>query len=144
MRGIIYKDGKMLLAKFRQDDGSEGDYWGTFGGGVDDGESLMDALHREMIEETGIAPEVGKLLFIQQFVSERHEFREELEFFFHVKNADDYAAVDLTATSHGMTELTRAEFIEPAGENVLPAFLRTIDIADYIEHDRPVYIANEL
>lgn len=67
VRGIIYRDGKLLVTKFRQEDDSESEYWGTFGGGLDIGESIADGLHREMIEETGIAPKIGKLLFIQQF-----------------------------------------------------------------------------
>jgi uncharacterized protein with ACT and thioredoxin-like domain len=51
-----------------------------------------------MIEETGIAPKIGKLLFIQQFDDGE---KEHLEFFFHIENVEDYEIVDLEATSHG-------------------------------------------
>ena len=141
VRGIIFRNGEILVTKFRQDDDSESPHWGTFGGGLDIGESLHQGLHREMIEETGIAPEIGKLLFTQQFADEEKEY---LEFFFHVTNTDAYAAVDLAATSHGMLELVRAEFIDPTKNNVLPAFLQTIDIKDYIENERSTFIYNEL
>ena len=49
------------------------------------GESLLDGLRREMIEETGVKPEIGKLLFVQQFAdtnsSSKHGDCEQLEFF---------------------------------------------------------------
>jgi 8-oxo-dGTP pyrophosphatase MutT (NUDIX family) len=50
---IFSKDGKILLGKNRKG----GVYEGSFvvpGGGVDDGETKEIALHREMLEETGI------------------------------------------------------------------------------------------
>ena len=141
VRGIIFNDGQLLVTKFRQEDDSESIHWGTFGGGLNIGESLAEGLHREMIEETGIAPKIGKLLFIQQFEDEEKEY---LEFFFHIKNVEDYSEVNLETTSHGILELTRSEFLYPKDSIVKPDFLQTIDIADYIENDRPVFIYNEL
>jgi len=141
VRGIIFKDGKLLVTKFRQEDDSESAHWGTFGGGLDVGEPLVSGLHREMIEETSVAPKIGKLLFIQQFSEGEKEY---LEFFFHVENADNYTAIDFSTTSHGELELVRHEFLDPKTHHVLPAFLQTIDIADYIANDKPIYIYNEL
>ena len=141
VRGIIFRNGEILVTKFRQDDDSESAHWGTFGGGLDIGESLHQGLHREMIEETGIVPEIGKLLFTQQFADEEKEY---LEFFFHITNTDDYATIDLSSTSHGLLELVRAEFVDPTKHNVLPSFLQTIDIKDYIENERAPFIYSEL
>ena len=141
VRGIIFNDGKLLVTKFRQSDDSESAHWGTFGGGLDIGESLVDGLYREMIEETGIAPEIGKLLFIQQFADEEKEY---LELYFEIKNVQDYEVVDLEATSHGALEMTQWGYVDPKTNHILPAFLQTINIADYLQNDRPVYIYNEL
>ena len=141
VRGIIFKNNKILVTKFKQDDGGESKHWGTFGGGLDIGESLQVGLHREMIEETGIQPVVGKLLFIQQFADDEQEY---LEFFFNIENVDDYEIIDLDQTSHGLLELTRYEYVDPTQNLVLPAFLQTIDIKAAIESDQPVYIYNEL
>ena len=141
VRGIIFNEGKLLLTKFRQEDDSESAHWGTFGGGLDIGESLAIGLHREMIEETGIAPKIGNLLFIQQFEDEEKEY---LEFFFNIENVEDYETVDLEATSHGTLELTTWGYVDPKTEHVLPSFLRTIDIAAAIMSPRPVHIHNEL
>jgi ADP-ribose pyrophosphatase YjhB (NUDIX family) len=141
VRGIIFKDGKLLAQQLTPgSDGKAREYWCTPGGGLDDGESLHQGLHREMIEETGIAPKIGKLLFIQQF----HDgTKEQLEFFFHIENPDDYEAIDLSVTTHGLAEVTRVDFIDPAAVNLLPAFLTHCDIPSYLTNTLPVQIEHE-
>jgi hypothetical protein len=104
-------------------------------------ESIEAGLHREMIEETGIAPKIGRLLFIQQFFDGE---KEHLELFFHIENPEDYETIVLEATSHGALELTRSEFVDPKTAFVLPAFLSTIDIEAYIKGGHPVLISNGL
>jgi 8-oxo-dGTP pyrophosphatase MutT (NUDIX family) len=139
-RGIIFKDGKMLAQELMPArNGQKRDYWCTPGGGLEAGESLHAGLEREMIEETGITPVIGKLLFIQQYEDEEKEF---LEFFFHITNADDYETIDLSTTSHGEIEVENVDFIVPHEHNVLPAFLQTIDIQAYIDTDLPVVMAD--
>jgi ADP-ribose pyrophosphatase YjhB (NUDIX family) len=137
-RGIIYKDGKLFAQQLKGNSG-KGGFWSTPGGGLDAGESLKDGLHREMIEETGIAPVIGKLLFIQQF---NDGTREQLEFFFHIENADDYELINLAATTHGEIEVDRDGFIDPKTENVLPGFLQKLNIREYIETQMPIYVAS--
>lgn len=143
VRGIVYRNGEILVAKFRQKDGSESEYWGTFGGGLDIDEPLEAGLIREMIEETGVTPAIGKLLFIQQFVDKVHKV-DNLEFFFEITNIDDYAQFDLESTSHGILELNRSDFVDPKKTHIKPTFLSSIDIESYIKEDLPVYIWNEL
>ncbi len=145
VRGIAFNDNKILAQKFRTYENGETDYWGTPGGGLDPHESLHDGLRREMIEETGIAPKIGKLLFMQQFLFNRDDgVKEQMEFFFHIENPEDYTSVDLASTTHGTQELTRCEFIDPTKENLLPEFLQSIDINSYIQDDRPVAIIDYL
>ena len=57
---VILEDGKLLLVRHSKGDRS---YWLLPGDGVEYGESLADALRREMREETGLDVEVGALLF---------------------------------------------------------------------------------
>lgn len=142
VRAIIFKDGKLLANKFYDGDG-ESAHWATPGGGLDPHESLVDGLTREIIEETGITPQIGRLIFVQQFSSGRQDRDEELEFFFHVTNPEDFTFIDLAATTHGAAELTRCEFIKPT-EYLLPQFLQTIDIASYISEQKPVFLFTEL
>ncbi|MEI6228551.1 MAG: NUDIX hydrolase [Candidatus Saccharibacteria bacterium] len=141
VRGIVFRDGKILAQQLTPgSDGHPRDWWCIPGGGKDELESLIDCIKREMVEETGVVPEIGKLLFIQQFYDGK---RENLEFFFHIKNANDYENIDLTKTSHGVEEIKQVEFIDPSDTSELPLypqFLQTIDIADYIKNDKPVFI----
>jgi ADP-ribose pyrophosphatase YjhB (NUDIX family) len=142
-RGIIFKDGKLLCQQLKPyKDGKERDYWCTPGGGLDDNEVLRDGLYREMIEETGIAPKIGRLLFVQQF-SEDGE-KEQMEFFFLIENPEDYEEIDLAATTHGEIEIDNMEFISPSEHTVLPVFLQSIDLKKYIETVQPVYVYSEL
>ena len=141
VRGIIVKNGQLFAQKLKTEDGGSADFWCIPGGGVDPGESLADALHREMIEETGIAPEMGRLLYVQQYA---HSDREFLEFFFHVKNVDDYETINLAATSHGEAEVAKCGFVDPAGENILPKFLQSRDITADLASATPVEIVDNL
>lgn len=121
--------------------GRQRDYWCTPGGGLEETESLIDGLSREMVEETGITPTVGRLLFIQQFDDGENE---QLEFFFNIENVNDYDHIDLTSTSHGLAEIKNVAFVDPKTVWLLPEFLQTIDIASYIERSRDVLIINNL
>lgn len=137
-RGIIYKDGKIFAVQIKANSANQ--FWCTAGGGLDPGEALVDGIHREMIEETGITPEVGNLLFVQQFIADGQD---NLEFFFHIKNADDYLNIDLSLTTHGDIEIAAYDFIDPKTENILPAFLQTIDIQAHIDGREPVFVYNQ-
>lgn len=142
VRGIIIKDRQILAQQLTPDsDGKIRDYWCTPGGGLEPGESLHQGLHREMIEETAIAPKIGKLLFVQQYQDTRKEF---IEFFFHIENAEDYTHIDLSIASHGELEIAHVDFIDPRKYNLLPAFLQTEDIESYVSSHQPVFIYNAL
>lgn len=129
VRAIIIQEGKLLCVRQKHYDGgiiSDTDFWCTPGGGVDSGEALIPALRREVIEELGPEPDIGQLLYIQQFV---HGDTEHLEFFFHVRNADDYADLDLSQTTHGAIEIAEAGFIDTGTHQVLPTFLASEDFS---------------
>jgi len=61
--GVIYKDGRILIDK-RKPDGLLGGLWEFPGGKQEAGESLRDALHREVREELGIRIEVAHSLMV--------------------------------------------------------------------------------
>jgi 8-oxo-dGTP diphosphatase len=52
---ILRRDDRILLCRHEK---GEKDYWLLPGGGVNSGESLVDALHRELLEEVGIEDEL--------------------------------------------------------------------------------------
>lgn len=140
IRGIIVKDGKLFAQRLKRETGTN-DFWSVPGGGLDPDESLLDGLTREMIEETGVHPDIGRLLFVQQF---RNSDKEYLEFFFEIKNADDYLSIDLARTTHGMIEVEQCGFIDPKSERILPAFLQTVNLAAYLDGQQPVLVDSEL
>jgi ADP-ribose pyrophosphatase YjhB (NUDIX family) len=59
--GVLIEDGRILLLD-QDTDGPRS--WSLPGGKVEDGETLADALVREMREETGVQVEVGRLLYL--------------------------------------------------------------------------------
>ena len=143
VRAIIYRDGKLLAVKHKHDD-EISYYYAVPGGGIDPQESLTDCLRREIIEETGVTAQVGKLLFIQQFPSSRRGYDEELEFFYEVANVDDFTNINLAATSHGEKELAVCEFVEPKKVTLYPEFLQSVDIKSYINEGRPTLVFDNL
>ena len=141
VRAIIVKSGKLFCQKLKNSHTlQDSEFWCTPGGGIDFGESLHEGLIREMVEETGVKPVIGNLLFIQQFMDGE---REQLEFFFHVINADDYEILDLTNTSHGDIEVAECAFVDPTTTVILPAFLTTLNLDEVISHSTPMYIGYE-
>ena len=140
VRAIIYRDGKLLAVKHKASDGSAFAFYCAPGGGLDPHESLTDGVIREIMEETGVQPEIGKLLFVQQFYSRREGYTEELEFFFEVTNTQDFLNIDISATTHGKDELVLCEFIDPSTIPIYPTLLQSIDLRTYIESPQPTVV----
>jgi ADP-ribose pyrophosphatase YjhB (NUDIX family) len=136
VRAIVVLEGRLFCVRLKPYNSFlDGNFWCTPGGGLDSQEALVPGLEREIFEETGIAPKVGNLLYIQQnlFGGSEH-----LEFFFHVTNANDYLRVDLSKTSHGHEEIAEIDFVDPATTNLLPKFLTTENLpAKIAANDSP-------
>lgn len=144
VRGIGFSNGKLLVVRHKNSQGMPANYWAVPGGGLDIGEDIVQGLHREMIEETGIAPQIGRLLFVQQYIGagKQGNAREEIEFFFELTNTADYQAIDLTQTTHGALELAAIEWLDPSTIPLLPEFLQSYNIAQHIASNAPVYVYN--
>lgn len=102
---------------------------------MDDGETLTDAIKREMTEETGIPPTIGELLYVHQFT---YEDSEQFEFFFHITNATDYLNIDMSLASHANKEIAEFGFVDPSATHILPKFLATENLAQHISDKAPV------
>jgi ADP-ribose pyrophosphatase YjhB (NUDIX family) len=58
---LIWRDGEVLLVRHEKGGRS---YWLVPGGGLDAGETMLEAGAREVLEETGYSVEMGRLLLI--------------------------------------------------------------------------------
>jgi ADP-ribose pyrophosphatase YjhB (NUDIX family) len=63
----IIKDNKLLMVRHRKKDKK---YWLLPGGRIEYGETLVEALKREILEETGFEVEVGNFMFISEAIPE--------------------------------------------------------------------------
>ncbi|MFC6999802.1 NUDIX domain-containing protein [Rufibacter roseus] len=79
--GLLVQDNKLLLARHKAAFGN-GYFWMPPGGGLDYGEKVKDCLRREFKEETGLEVEVGRFLYINEFLREPLHA---IEIFFEVK-----------------------------------------------------------
>lgn len=93
-RGVIVNEGKILVVRHAP----EGKYFALPGGHLEWGESVLDCIKREMIEELGIKPIIGRLLYINNFVSS--DFIHSIEFFFEIINSADYLNIKSLDGSH--------------------------------------------
>lgn len=69
VRAVFYRQDHILLCKHQDD---RGFWYITPGGGVEHGETLEDAFHRELMEEVGIQAQMGDVLCIRDLISDRH------------------------------------------------------------------------
>ncbi len=78
--GVCLKDDKLLLVRHGHTLLNNA-FWSAPGGGVAFGETMQQALVREMLEETGLEVHVGRFLFVNEFVQPPLHA---IEFFFEV------------------------------------------------------------
>ena len=80
-RGLVLHEDKILLQNI---DGR--DFWNVPGGGFEHTDaSVQDCVEREILEETGMRTEAGRLLFVQELQSNECE---QIELFFAMKPID--------------------------------------------------------
>ena len=81
------------------------------GGHLEWGEDIKECLRREMVEELGVVPEIGRLLYVNNFVS---EINQSIEFFFEITNSQDYLNIGQLKTTHAY-EIAEVCWLEPSG-----------------------------
>jgi 8-oxo-dGTP diphosphatase len=81
---LVLKDGKVLLSK-RSKHLSEGGKWGLAGGFMERDETIKEAVHREVLEETGWEIKDLTLLTVIDNPNRPNEDRQNVDFIFFAK-----------------------------------------------------------
>lgn len=68
-RAVILRDGQLLTVRIRTD---EGDFLVLPGGGQNHGETLVDAVRREVHEELGLRVTPRALVYLREYVGKNH------------------------------------------------------------------------
>jgi 8-oxo-dGTP diphosphatase len=111
---IIRNERKFLLTKETLEDGKE--YWIFPGGGVKFGESLEEAVKREVKEELGIEIEIEKLLGFKESIHTNHNYHSVI-FFFLAKPRGNFTINDekiLDARYFSLEETKNLNLVESA------------------------------
>ena len=93
-RAIIFYEGKILVVRHSQGQ----DFYALPGGHLDWGESVHECMKREIVEELGIEPQIGRLLYVNNFTE--NGTIQSIEFFFEIINAGDYLDTDKLGGTH--------------------------------------------
>lgn len=113
-RAVILHEGKLLVVKH----GEDLDYYALPGGHLEFGEDVKECLSREIIEELGVKPEIGRLLYVNTFIDKNDT--QPVEFFFEVVNGKDYLDTEKLERSHAH-ELFEIYWASPSNDiNILP------------------------
>lgn len=89
--GILIENQKLLLIK-HINIGEEELFWSPPGGGQKFGETIVNSLKREFLEETGLNVEPINLLLVNEYL---HLPLHAIELFFHVKNVGGKLAIGI-------------------------------------------------
>jgi ADP-ribose pyrophosphatase YjhB (NUDIX family) len=116
-RGIIVHEGKMLVVRHAHDES----FTALPGGHLEWGEDIRECMKREIIEELGVEPVIGRLLYINTFqVSKSQGEVQPFEFFFEITNGRDYIECENRVRTHAH-ELAEILWTSPTDEvNLLP------------------------
>lgn len=92
-RAVIVHEGKLLTVRH-----TGKDFLALPGGHLEFGEGPKECVVREIVEELGIKPVIGRVLCINTFLD--GESKQSIEFFFEVTNAAEYVDLESSHRSH--------------------------------------------
>jgi ADP-ribose pyrophosphatase YjhB (NUDIX family) len=130
-RAIIIHDKKLLVV----DHGHAEPFFALPGGHLDPGEDPLTCIRREIEEELGVAPIVGRLLFVYSFFD--REGVQSIEFLFEVVNASDFVSFEKHARSHaheihGARWISQEDTVHLLPEQILSEFQQDTIVSDKV------------
>lgn len=125
-KAVIIKDNKLLSIE-KVDE--VGPWYLLPGGGQEFGETLIDALKRECMEEVGADVEVGKMILCREYIGKNHEFAEtdsdfhQVEFYFYCKLISNINESAATQPDIGQTGVRWLSLTDDKDSRLFPKFL---------------------
>lgn len=114
VRGVILDGNKLLVVKHAHDTS----FAALPGGRLEWNEDIKECLSREIVEELGVIPQIGHLLYINNFTDANNT--QSIEFFFEIKNSQDYRDTTNNTRTHAY-EISEICWISPNDEvSLLP------------------------
>ncbi len=113
-RAIIVHEGKLLVVSHPHDTS----FYALPGGHLEWGETPQACVRREVVEELGVEPELGRLLYVNTYLenSRKHV----TEFFFEVLNSADFVHLEGRERTHAF-ELQAIRWLAPEDDaKILP------------------------
>lgn len=136
-RGIILHEGRLLVVRHSP----SSDFVALPGGHLEWGEDVPTCIKREIVEELGIEPQIGRLLYVNSFVDER-EKNQSIEFFFEILNGKEYVGFEKLERTHAH-ELAETIWVKPTDSiRLLPEAVWKDFKAGKLLSDTPRYITS--
>jgi 8-oxo-dGTP pyrophosphatase MutT (NUDIX family) len=140
-RALILQGDNILL--LRKDGYEGGERFALTGGGQDIGETLVEALTRECMEEIGARVDIRALVYVADYFKPRdtdpRSTRQTVEFLFDCTVPDDYAPVNGSQPDKHQVEVVWARLDALAGMPLYPRSLAPY-LADTRERTGTVYL----
>ncbi len=112
-RGIIMHERKLLVVRHP----GNITHAALPGGHLEWGEDVRECIRREIVEELGVEPAIGRLLYINNFTEGDLQ---SVEFLFEIKNGGDYVGCEERVRSHAH-EIAEIRWVDGADEiRILP------------------------
>lgn len=142
-RALIIRQDKILL--LRKEGGGRDTRFALPGGAQELGETLIDALQRECIEEIGAAVQVGELLHVADFFKLRDtqppSRRHVVEFLFRCSVSDDYKPHNGDRPDKHQVEVVWADVPDVSRLPLFPQFLSDC-IAQHLKGGKTLYLGD--
>ena len=142
-KAIIVREGKILAHRV----GAPGKpYYILPGGAQEPGETLTEAIQREVREEMGAEVRVGKLAYVREYIARNHEFAEQapdehgIDFYFECRLVSE---PDPARRSEYDAQQTEFEWLDLARLDNYPFWPRTlIPLLSDASVEVPVYLGD--
>ena len=141
-RGLVVVEGRLLVTTLQ---GHTGEFWLTPGGGQRFGESKVDNVAREVLEETGYRVQVGDLACGRDYIGANHfpdwdSGFQQTELFFWCRLLSDEQDLGAMETDQDQTDISWVAVAELVGSPFYPQRL-----AQWLQEDprsRPVWLGD--